>query len=234
VADPGRRWAHGVEIDPLFGVITRRYYAETGREAVLEGTGETFDDLAARRRLERPDGDREDGGPWRLVTIWARMSAIRIAPVSMTLRRQSSWPSQWDGSRPFGGTGSMTGLRPYWSLRRTGLLLESRRYVGEGLSWSTLSSGKGPSEGCHHHILEPVSPITPLHVPLRLSQECSGMPVGLEFAVGTGPSWRRRYNARAKCGKRHIIQGRRGFIDNPWNGSSRSGVSPADRKPIQG
>jgi DNA modification methylase len=58
----GRR-CHGVEIDPLYvDVIIRRYQAETGREAVLEGTGETFADLAARRRLEQPDGDRDDDG----------------------------------------------------------------------------------------------------------------------------------------------------------------------------
>jgi DNA modification methylase len=58
----GRR-CHGVEIDPLYvDVIIRRYQAETGREAVLEETGETFADLAARRRLEQPDGDRDDGG----------------------------------------------------------------------------------------------------------------------------------------------------------------------------
>jgi DNA modification methylase len=58
----GRR-CHGVEIDPLYiDVIIRRYEAETGREAVLEGTGETFAALAARRRLEKPDGDRDHGG----------------------------------------------------------------------------------------------------------------------------------------------------------------------------
>jgi DNA modification methylase len=58
----GRR-CHGVEIDPLYvDVIIRRYQAETGREAVLAGTGEAFADLAASRRLEQPDGDRDDGG----------------------------------------------------------------------------------------------------------------------------------------------------------------------------
>jgi hypothetical protein len=57
----GRR-CHGVEIDPLYvDVIIRRYEAETGREAVLEGTGEAFADLAAHRRLEQQDGDRDDG-----------------------------------------------------------------------------------------------------------------------------------------------------------------------------
>jgi DNA modification methylase len=58
----GRR-CHGVEIDPLYvDVIIRRYEAETGRETVLEETGETIAALAARRRLERPDGDRDHGG----------------------------------------------------------------------------------------------------------------------------------------------------------------------------
>ena len=48
----GRRCS-GVEIEPLYvDVIIRRYEAETGREAVLDGTGETFANLAARRRLE--------------------------------------------------------------------------------------------------------------------------------------------------------------------------------------
>jgi DNA modification methylase len=52
----GRR-CRGVEIDPLYAdVIIRRYQAETGREAILEATGETFTALAARRRDERTDG----------------------------------------------------------------------------------------------------------------------------------------------------------------------------------
>jgi 1,6-anhydro-N-acetylmuramate kinase len=52
----GRR-CRGVEIDPLYvDVIIRRYQAETGREAILEATGETFVALAARRRDERTDG----------------------------------------------------------------------------------------------------------------------------------------------------------------------------------
>jgi DNA modification methylase len=52
----GRR-CRGVEIDPLYvDVIIRRYQAETGREAILEATGETFTALAARRRDERADG----------------------------------------------------------------------------------------------------------------------------------------------------------------------------------
>ena len=46
----GRRCL-GVEIDPLYvDVIIRRYEAETGREGVLEETGETFTQLAVRRR----------------------------------------------------------------------------------------------------------------------------------------------------------------------------------------
>jgi DNA modification methylase len=46
----GRR-CRGVEIDPLYvDVIIRRYEAETGREAVLEAMGETFAELAVRRR----------------------------------------------------------------------------------------------------------------------------------------------------------------------------------------
>jgi DNA modification methylase len=49
----GRR-CRGVEIDPLYvDVIVRRYQAETGREAILEATGETFAALAARGRDER-------------------------------------------------------------------------------------------------------------------------------------------------------------------------------------
>jgi tRNA G10 N-methylase Trm11 len=62
-AERAGRWCRGVEIDPLYiDVIIRRYQAETGRDAVLEGTGETFADLAARRRLERQAGDRDSGG----------------------------------------------------------------------------------------------------------------------------------------------------------------------------
>jgi DNA modification methylase len=57
----GRR-CRGVEIDPLYvDVIIRRYQAETGREAILEATGETFAALAARRRDERTDGAGDKG-----------------------------------------------------------------------------------------------------------------------------------------------------------------------------
>jgi DNA modification methylase len=48
----GRRCL-GVEIDPLYvDVIIHRFEAETGREGVLEETGETFTQLAVRRRDE--------------------------------------------------------------------------------------------------------------------------------------------------------------------------------------
>ena len=58
----GRR-CRGVEIDPLYvDVIILRYEAETGREAVLEETGETFAALGVRRRLEQQAGDRGSGG----------------------------------------------------------------------------------------------------------------------------------------------------------------------------
>jgi DNA modification methylase len=57
----GRR-CRGVEIDPLYvDVIVRRYQAETGYEAILEATGETFAALAARRRDERAGGDGDKG-----------------------------------------------------------------------------------------------------------------------------------------------------------------------------
>ena len=41
----------GIELDPLYvDVIIRRYEAQTGTTAILADTGETFDDLAERRR----------------------------------------------------------------------------------------------------------------------------------------------------------------------------------------
>ena len=41
----------GIELDPLYvDVIIRRFEAETGTPAILAETGETFEDLAARRR----------------------------------------------------------------------------------------------------------------------------------------------------------------------------------------
>ena len=63
----GRR-CRGVEIDPLYvDVIVRRYQAETGREAILEATGETFAALAARRHDERTGsaGDKAQTLPIR-------------------------------------------------------------------------------------------------------------------------------------------------------------------------
>jgi DNA modification methylase len=51
----GRR-CRGVELDPLYvDVILRRYEAVTGRPAVLESTGETFAELAQRRRRDAED-----------------------------------------------------------------------------------------------------------------------------------------------------------------------------------
>jgi DNA modification methylase len=57
----GKR-CRGVEIDSLYlDVIIRRYQAETGREAILEATGETFAALAARRCDERVGGTGNKG-----------------------------------------------------------------------------------------------------------------------------------------------------------------------------
>jgi DNA methylase len=51
----GRR-CRGVELDPLYiDVILRRYQRETGESAVLEATGETFDEL--RENRSSPCGD---------------------------------------------------------------------------------------------------------------------------------------------------------------------------------
>jgi DNA modification methylase len=56
-AQRARRRCRGVEIDPLYvDVIVRRYEVETGREVILEATGETCAALAARGRDERTDG----------------------------------------------------------------------------------------------------------------------------------------------------------------------------------
>jgi len=58
----GRR-CRGLELDPLYiEVILRRYEAVTGQAAVLESTGETYVELAARRQFEaehraHPDSD---------------------------------------------------------------------------------------------------------------------------------------------------------------------------------
>ena len=57
----GRR-CRGVEIDPLYvDVIIQRYQAETGRDAILERTGETFTALAARRRDEGANSAGDKG-----------------------------------------------------------------------------------------------------------------------------------------------------------------------------
>jgi DNA modification methylase len=50
------RCCRGVELDPLYiDVILRRYQRETGESAVLQATGETFDEL--RENRSRPRGD---------------------------------------------------------------------------------------------------------------------------------------------------------------------------------
>ncbi len=56
-AEQTGRVCRGVEIDPCYvDLIARRYEAVTGTAAVLEATGETFADLAQRRRSEaQPD-----------------------------------------------------------------------------------------------------------------------------------------------------------------------------------
>ena len=50
------RCCRGAEFDPLYiDVILRRYQRETGESAVLEATGETFNEL--RENRSRPCGD---------------------------------------------------------------------------------------------------------------------------------------------------------------------------------
>jgi DNA modification methylase len=50
------RCRRGVELDPLYvDVILSRYQRETGESAILEATGETFDEL--RENRSRPCGD---------------------------------------------------------------------------------------------------------------------------------------------------------------------------------
>jgi DNA modification methylase len=52
-AEKAGRVCRGVELDPLYvDVIIRRYEAATGEVAILFETGETFQDLAARRAAE--------------------------------------------------------------------------------------------------------------------------------------------------------------------------------------
>jgi DNA modification methylase len=56
-ADKISRICRGVELDPLYvDVIVRRYEALTGNAAVTAETGETFEALAARRRVSSRDG----------------------------------------------------------------------------------------------------------------------------------------------------------------------------------
>ena len=56
-ADKTGRICRGVELDPLYvDVIVRRYEAATGNDAVLVETGETFEELAARREGEAAPG----------------------------------------------------------------------------------------------------------------------------------------------------------------------------------
>ena len=52
-ADKAGRICRGVELDPLcVDVIVRRYEGVTGKGAILTETGETFQELAARRAVE--------------------------------------------------------------------------------------------------------------------------------------------------------------------------------------
>ena len=56
------RCCRGVELDPLYiDVIIQRYQARTGRDAILERTGETFTALAARRRDEGANSAGDKG-----------------------------------------------------------------------------------------------------------------------------------------------------------------------------
>jgi DNA modification methylase len=55
-AEKTGRCCRGLELDPLYvDVIVRRYQAVTGRQAVLESTGETFAGLALRRQRDSED-----------------------------------------------------------------------------------------------------------------------------------------------------------------------------------
>jgi DNA modification methylase len=56
-ADKTGRVCRGIELDPLYvDVIVRRYEAATGGSAFLDGTGETFAALTARRAREATPG----------------------------------------------------------------------------------------------------------------------------------------------------------------------------------
>lgn len=55
-AEQTGRCCYGIELDPRFiDVLIKRYQAIFGTNAVLESTGETFDDVAARRRSENKE-----------------------------------------------------------------------------------------------------------------------------------------------------------------------------------
>jgi DNA modification methylase len=57
------RSCRGVELDPLYiDVVLRRYQAETGQSATLEGTGETFDQLREGRSYQVRQSTRQ---AWR-------------------------------------------------------------------------------------------------------------------------------------------------------------------------
>jgi len=63
-ADKAGRVCRGVELDPLYvDVIVRRYEAATGAAAILLETGETFENLAARRGEEAAQGEPAHARP---------------------------------------------------------------------------------------------------------------------------------------------------------------------------
>jgi len=54
-AQKTRRRCYGLELDPPYvDVVIRRFEEVTGKAAILIKTGESFKDLAARRRIEVP------------------------------------------------------------------------------------------------------------------------------------------------------------------------------------
>ena len=53
-ADETGRLCRGVELDPLYvDVAIRRWQIATGRDAILVGTGQTFNSASERRLLDR-------------------------------------------------------------------------------------------------------------------------------------------------------------------------------------
>jgi DNA modification methylase len=77
-ADKTGRICRGVELDPLYvDVIVRRYEALSGNVAVAAETGETFEALAARRRVSSQDGRRP--GPEGVVE--SRLAAASMRSV---------------------------------------------------------------------------------------------------------------------------------------------------------